>query len=441
MKKLYFLALLICLGLALSGIVNAGTGTFYDASNFGSSGGGGGGGGTGNVTGPAGATDNAVCRYDGGTGLLIQNSLVSIDDTGSVVIPAAQSISLGATGSNLTIVGSTSGDATRPSILLDDTGPSITLRADSYVWNSGNNATNYANLTAASFATVSPVVATFPGAGTNSTRIGSGSTATGTSAISIGVNPTSAFTDGIAIGTTSSAGGARGISIGQGNTSNQDAIAIGTTPVVVGVGGICIGKSCRASGNNAIGIGQLSNADASDAVCVGSPCNALSSGSTSLGPAASVNAASSGGIAIGISSSADGASTVSIGDSSRGTGPSAIALGHSANTNLTTNAIAIGNNAVVTGGHTSSVCIGVDCATSAASQAQIGATGTPLDLYTYGKMAFGISTFGGGAGSVIAIKNATTNPTTNPTGGGILYVTGGSLHFRSSAGIDTLIAP
>jgi len=38
----------------------------------------------GDVVGPTGATDNAVARYDSTTGKLIQNSLVIIDDTGSV---------------------------------------------------------------------------------------------------------------------------------------------------------------------------------------------------------------------------------------------------------------------------------------------------------------------------------------------------------------------
>jgi hypothetical protein len=40
--------------------------------------------GTGDVVGPASATDNAVARYDLTTGKLIQNSLVIVDDTGSV---------------------------------------------------------------------------------------------------------------------------------------------------------------------------------------------------------------------------------------------------------------------------------------------------------------------------------------------------------------------
>lgn len=40
--------------------------------------------GLGDVDGPASATDNAVARFDGTTGKLIQNSNVTIDDTGNI---------------------------------------------------------------------------------------------------------------------------------------------------------------------------------------------------------------------------------------------------------------------------------------------------------------------------------------------------------------------
>jgi hypothetical protein len=42
-----------------------------------------GGGGAGDVVGPASSTDNAVARFDGVTGKLIQNSVVIIDDSGN----------------------------------------------------------------------------------------------------------------------------------------------------------------------------------------------------------------------------------------------------------------------------------------------------------------------------------------------------------------------
>jgi hypothetical protein len=45
---------------------------------------GGGGAGIGDVTGPASATDNAITRYDGTTGKLVQNSTVTLDDNGNL---------------------------------------------------------------------------------------------------------------------------------------------------------------------------------------------------------------------------------------------------------------------------------------------------------------------------------------------------------------------
>jgi hypothetical protein len=43
-----------------------------------------GGGGSGDVVGPSSATDNAISRYDGTTGKLIQNSIVTVSDTGQI---------------------------------------------------------------------------------------------------------------------------------------------------------------------------------------------------------------------------------------------------------------------------------------------------------------------------------------------------------------------
>ena len=63
---------------------NAGKYLYTDGTNLSWATGGGGGGGTGDVTGPASATDNAVARFDSTTGKLIQNSVVTISDTGAV---------------------------------------------------------------------------------------------------------------------------------------------------------------------------------------------------------------------------------------------------------------------------------------------------------------------------------------------------------------------
>lgn len=64
-----------------TGISFSGSGTQDDPLVISATGGG-------DVTGPASSTDNAVARYDGATGKLIQNSIVTIDDNGVTVIPA-----------------------------------------------------------------------------------------------------------------------------------------------------------------------------------------------------------------------------------------------------------------------------------------------------------------------------------------------------------------
>jgi hypothetical protein len=48
-----------------------------------------GGGGSGDVVGPGSSTDNAITRYDGATGLLIQNSTATLDDSGVVSVSGA----------------------------------------------------------------------------------------------------------------------------------------------------------------------------------------------------------------------------------------------------------------------------------------------------------------------------------------------------------------
>jgi len=62
-----------------------------------------------------------------------------------------------------------------------------------------------------------------------------------------------------------------------------------------------------------------------------------------------------------------------------------------------------------------------------------------VTLSTTTSLSLGTPSLGGGAG-VISIANATTAPTTNPSGGGILYCSGGALVFRGSSGTITTIA-
>ena len=65
---------------------------------------------SGDVAGPASATDNAVVRFDATTGKLIQNSAVLMDDTGRMVFPSGSGTD--ATGGELFCAGGTGQDAT-----------------------------------------------------------------------------------------------------------------------------------------------------------------------------------------------------------------------------------------------------------------------------------------------------------------------------------------
>lgn len=65
--------------------VTIGTGLSFSAGTLSATGGGGG---SGDVVGPASATDNAIARFDTTTGKLIQNSGVTIDDSNNLTLPA-----------------------------------------------------------------------------------------------------------------------------------------------------------------------------------------------------------------------------------------------------------------------------------------------------------------------------------------------------------------
>jgi hypothetical protein len=75
--------------------------------------------GTGNVVGAASSTDNAITRFDGTTGKIIQNSTVTLDDTGNIV--SANSVQFGLTPTVPTVTGAMFWDSGNksPTINLD----------------------------------------------------------------------------------------------------------------------------------------------------------------------------------------------------------------------------------------------------------------------------------------------------------------------------------
>ena len=61
--------------------------------------------GSGDVTGAASSTDNAIARFDSTSGKIIQNSLMSVDDNGSPNIPSDQTYKVGGTSLNKSHIG------------------------------------------------------------------------------------------------------------------------------------------------------------------------------------------------------------------------------------------------------------------------------------------------------------------------------------------------
>lgn len=88
--------------------------------------------GGGDVVGPASATDNALARFDSTTGKLLQNSSITVDDTGLLGLPAGvrQTFAPNATNAGLN-VGSVAGDPSAPSngdLWYDSTANELTAR-------------------------------------------------------------------------------------------------------------------------------------------------------------------------------------------------------------------------------------------------------------------------------------------------------------------------
>lgn len=93
-----------------------------------------GGGGSGDVVGPASATDNAIARFDATTGKLIQNSVVTVGDTGDIATTgnvSANTVSvLGAVAGSVSLTATTGGTSTLPAgtrtLVAQDTTDTLT---------------------------------------------------------------------------------------------------------------------------------------------------------------------------------------------------------------------------------------------------------------------------------------------------------------------------
>ncbi|MET9150056.1 hypothetical protein ABZX82_02055 [Streptomyces griseoflavus] len=94
---------------------------------------------------------------------------------------------------------------------------------------------------------------------------------------------------------------------------------------------------------------------------------------------------------------------------------------------------------VVTGAASTTAALFQTKTSAGTATFEIGASGAivhrSLSFFTnHLQLGSTSSDFGGGGGSMISMKDATTAPTTNPTGGTIIYSQGGYLKARSAAG-------
>jgi hypothetical protein len=99
-------------------------------------------------------------------------------------------------------------------------------------------------------------------------------------------------------------------------------------------------------------------------------------------------------------------------------------------------------DAIKGSGSTITTLIGVDIADQTQGTNNYSIRTGPAQCQFGGRVAVGgAGSYGGGAGGVVFIANATTAPTTNPSGGGVLYVESGALKYRGSSGTVTTLGP
>jgi len=261
--------------------------------------------GLGDVVGPASATDNAISRFDGTTGKLIQNSLATVSDTGAISAPVDASISgltvgkgAGAVASN-TAVGFQSLQSNTSGAFNTSVGYNSSVYNTSGVYNTANG-----------------YVALFSNStGNSNSAFGFGSlysntTATGNTAVgyySLFNNTTGNYNTGIGLealinNTTASSNTAVGYQALYSNTTATLNVAIGyqaalyntTGAGIVAIGANVLQSNTTGVGNTAIGTGivavtnpaMVTNTTGSYNVAIGSSAlqaNTSASNNTAVG--------------------------------------------------------------------------------------------------------------------------------------------------------------
>jgi hypothetical protein len=378
---------------------------------------------TAGVTGPESATDEALARYDGATGGIIQNSGVTLTDAGLMTFPTNGNISKPSTGASSEAfgLGAVAG------------GSSVAVGQDAISTGGASTAVGRGSDALANSSSSFGYLAACSGIATASTAVGQGSSISAADCVAVGAGAAisvaspsaTAIGRDSAIGSTSAGATAlgRNASIGSGNAgavaigrntviSNSlgagivigddsslltgatgsvligvardldkaDTVAIGATTTIQGTKTVCIGQTSTAGGNNAISIGETALSGL-ESIAIGQSALVDGSYSTGVGQNVTIRAQSCVGIGQDVIVGDSAPESVSIGRISRVDDDGCIAIGYNARTPLNaTYATVIGHDADAVATHNNAVALGRSAQTTAASRCTIGTIGGSYDL-------------------------------------------------------------
>lgn len=256
----------------------------------------------------------------------------------------------------------------------------------------------------------------------------------------------------VVIGATAADSDTNAIAIGQGSKAGLQAIAIGLNADATGARNISIGDRARGgtatTGTIVVGwFADGANADSGIAIGQGANLN---------GKTANIMLGRNAGVALDFFCQIGGDATYPINEMRFGAGFTQATGGNTYTFGVTTVFGGAGNNVagnglvirsgLGTGNWANAQGLGIDLqvgllqaggSTQQPYTSVLALRHSDLNVALWGGMG---AAFGGGAG-VLYVKNATTNPAGAIAGGGLLYSTGGNLHWLSTAGVDTAITP
>lgn len=375
--------------------------------------------GVGDVTGPGSSTDNALTRFDGTTGKLIQNSVGILSDVGALsgltlldvdnVEVNGNTISSTDTNGNINLEPNGTGVTTSTKAIKSQTGfifeetgagtDTITVQAPSaisasytltlppdagtvnyFLQAAGAGVTQWAAATGGDV--VGPASATdnviVVYDGTTGKLIKNSTITVNGANLQVGATP---GTNSVSLGASASSAGNGSVALGTGaTTAGGSAVAVGDGALAAGTGGVAVGNDASASAATAIAIGSQAIGSASNGIAIGNTARAATADAIAIGrQAMQVAGGSSGSIAIGLNSlnvlTSTGTSNVAVGSATGQlltTGDNNVLLGTSAGSNSgvdVSNLVAVGTSALA-----GALTIAADGAVGVGSQALLNLT-------------------------------------------------------------------